>query len=58
MKHFQFDLRTPNDLTNELGKTIHAKFCAAILGDTQTERRGDGSQEILPLASDFWLEKI
>ena len=32
-------------LTKGLGKTKHATFCAALLGDTQPERRGEGSQE-------------
>ena len=45
LKYLQTDLMIANVLTNRLGKTKHARFCAALLGDTQPERRGEGSQD-------------
>ena len=45
LKYLQTDLMIADVLTKGLGKTKHARFCAALLGDTQPERRGEGSQE-------------
>ena len=49
LKYLQTDLMIADVLTNGLGKTKHARFCAALLGDTQPERRGEGSQEYFPI---------
>ena len=53
LKYLQTDLKIADVLTKGLGKTKHARFCAALLGDTQPERRGEGSQEWLLILSDF-----
>ena len=45
LKYLQTDLMIADVLTKGLGKRKHAWFCAALLGDTQPERRGEGSQE-------------
>ena len=45
LKYLQTDLMIADVLTKGLGKTKHARFCAALLGDTQSEKRGEGSQE-------------
>ena len=45
LRHLQTDLMNADVPTKGLGKTKHTRFCAALLGDTQPERRGEGSQE-------------
>ena len=45
LKYLQTDLMIADVPTKGLGKTKHARFCVALLGDTQPERRGEGSQE-------------
>ena len=45
LKNLQTDLMFADVLTKGLGKTKHARFCAALLGDTRPERRGERSQE-------------
>ena len=45
LKYLQTDLLIADVLTKGLGKTKHTRFCAALLGDTEPERRGEGSQE-------------
>ena len=45
LKYLQTDLMIADVLTKGLGKTKHARFCAALFGDTEPERRGEGSQE-------------
>ena len=45
LKYLQTDLMIADVLTKGLGKTKHARFYASRLGDTQPERRGEGSQE-------------
>ena len=45
LKYLQTDLMIADVLNKGLGKTKYARFCAALLGDTQPERRGEGSQE-------------
>ena len=45
MKYLKTDLMTADVLTKGLGKIKHASFSAALLGDTEPERRGEGSPE-------------
>ena len=45
LKYLKTDLMIAVVLTKGLGKTKHARFCAALLADTQPERRCEGSQE-------------
>ena len=45
VKYLQTDLMILHVLAKGLAKTKHARFCAALLGDTQIGRRGEGSQD-------------
>ena len=45
LKYLQTDLMIAYFLTKGLGKLKYARFCPALLGDTQPESRGEGSQE-------------
>ena len=53
LKYLQTDLMIADVLTKGLGKTKQARLCAALLGDTQLKRKGEGSQKRLPIISDF-----
>ena len=58
LKYLQTVLMIADALTKELGNTKHAKFYAALLGDTQPEMRGEESQERVRITSEFWFEAV